>query len=187
MKKLCGLFVCMMLIVAVQPIIGARSNMVQSSNNISSVKIKDNVDWVLMFYQNGDNKLSPYIDVCLDLIETVGATDDVKIAVLIDKKPINDTTLYYYEGTNAVKQDWPAESDMSDPETIVQFAEKVMSDNDIPKSSNDFLSASGRIPLLSSDCKLHVRGSSQPSYSPTCILFLASVLLSFKSLKLNRP
>jgi hypothetical protein len=85
-------------------------------------------DWVLMFYQNGDNKLSNYIDVCLDLIETVGATDTVKIAVLIDKKPLNDTILYYYDGTTAVEQDWPAESDMSDPETLVQFAEKVMID-----------------------------------------------------------
>lgn len=87
-----------------------------------------NSEWVVMFYQNGDNKLSPYIDVCLDLIETVGATDDVKIAVLIDKKPLNDTKLYYYDGKTAVEQEWPLESDMSDPETLVQFAEKVMND-----------------------------------------------------------
>ena len=40
----------------------------------------ENAEWVLMFYQNGDNKISSYIDICLDLIENVGATDDVKIA-----------------------------------------------------------------------------------------------------------
>ncbi len=126
MKKLCGLLICMLLILAVQPIKGVNNNIVQTSD--LNFYEKENVDWVLMFYQNGDNKLSSYIGICLDLIEKVGATDDVKVAVLIDKKPINDTTLYYYEGKTAVKQDWPAESDMSDPETIVQFAEKVMND-----------------------------------------------------------
>jgi hypothetical protein len=128
MRKLYGLFVGMLLIVAIQPIIGASGNIIQNNNYISSMENKDNANWVLMFYQNGDNKLSPYIGICLNLLGSVGATDDVKIAVLIDKKPINDTTLYYFEGTTPVEQDWPAESDMSDPETLVQFAEKVMND-----------------------------------------------------------
>jgi len=90
--------------------------------------LNENANWVVMFYQNGDNALSNYIDICLDLIEEVGATDNVKIAVLIDKLPINDTKLYYYEGINAIEQDWPAESDMSDPETLIQFVEKVKTD-----------------------------------------------------------
>lgn len=100
---------------------GAQASQIITENGSES-------KWVIMFYQNGDNQLSSYIDICLDLIETVGATDDVKIAVLIDKKQLNDTRLYYYDGTIAVEQDWPLESDMSDPETLVQFAEKVMSD-----------------------------------------------------------
>jgi hypothetical protein len=83
---------------------------------------------VLMFYQNGDNKISSSIDICLDLIEAVGATDDVKIAVLIDKRELNDTHLYYYEGTSRIEQDWPKESDMSDPETIIQFIDKARTD-----------------------------------------------------------
>ena len=126
MKKIIGIFIVTLLIAtAVFPLVGSSE---QGITVFQSHKKNDNVKWVLMFYQNGDNRLSNYIDICLDLIETVGATDDVKIAVIIDKKPINDTTLYYYDGTTAVEQDLPAESDMSDPETLVQFAEKVMSD-----------------------------------------------------------
>ena len=86
------------------------------------------VEWVIMFYQCGDNALSTGIGVCLDFIKKVGATDTVKIAVLIDKKPINDTKLYYYEGTTPVEQEWPAESDLSDADTLVSFAEKVKDD-----------------------------------------------------------
>ena len=86
------------------------------------------VEWVIMFYQCGDNALSSGISVCLTLIQKVGATDAVKIAVLIDKKPINDTKLYYYEGTTPVEQEWSAESDLSDADTLVSFAEKVKDD-----------------------------------------------------------
>jgi len=125
-KRIIGILVITLLIVtAVLPLLVSSE---QSRIVIQNLKQNDNVNWVLMFYQNGDNKLSNYIDICLDLIETVGATDDVKIAVLMDKQSLNDTILYYYDGTTAVEQDWPAESDMSDPETLVQFAEKVMND-----------------------------------------------------------
>ena len=53
------------------------------------------VEWVIMFYQCGDNALSAGISVCLNLIGKVGATDTVKIAVLIDKKPINETSTFF--------------------------------------------------------------------------------------------
>jgi Clostripain family/PKD domain len=96
-----------------------------SGNRITANKA---VEWVIMFYQCGDNALSTGINVCLTLIQKVGATDAVKIAVLIDKKPINDTTLYYYEGTTPVEQEWPAESDLSDADTLVSFAKKVKDD-----------------------------------------------------------
>jgi hypothetical protein len=128
MKKISISIICIIIVAAVQPIIGAGSVVVDNNIIIPLDREYDNADWVLMFYQNGDNKLSNYIGICLNLIASVGATDDVKIAVLIDKKPVNDTTLYYYEGTNAVQQDWPEESDMSDPDTLVQFAERVMND-----------------------------------------------------------
>jgi hypothetical protein len=103
---------------------------VQARVSLHHKNQNENVNWVLMFYQNGDNKLSPYIEIIHDLIEFVGATDDIKIAVLIDKNQLNDTKLYYYEGKTPVEQDWPVESDMGDPETLIQFAEKVM--NDLP-------------------------------------------------------
>ncbi len=89
---------------------------------------KENTEWVLMFYQNGDNKLSPAIDICQNLIEKVGSTEEVRIAVLIDKNSINDTKLYYYEGTIAIEQDWEPESDMSNPDTIIEFVNKVRLD-----------------------------------------------------------
>ena len=125
-SKLIGIFVCMLFITAtIFPLVGSSE---QKKIFIENHQQNDNVKWVWMFYQNGDNALSNYIDICLDLIEEVGATDDVKIAVLIDKLPLDDTKLYYYEGITAVEQDWPAESDMSDPETLIQFAEKVKYD-----------------------------------------------------------
>ena len=126
MKKIiCTFLITLFISTAVLPLIGGSE---QSKTVFHRQELNDNVNWVLLFYQNGDNGLSRYIDICLDLIEEVGATDEVKIAVLIDKRPVNDSKLYYYDGTTAVQQDWPAESDMSDPETLIQFAEKVMSD-----------------------------------------------------------
>ena len=103
------------------------STIVQASIAIQK-ETKENAEWVLLFYQNGDNKLSPAIDICQSLIEKVGSTDEVKIAVLIDKQSINDTKLYYYEGTTAIEQDWELESDMSNPDTIVAFVNKVRTD-----------------------------------------------------------
>lgn len=100
----------------------------KSVNTCNSVTANKDAEWVVMFYQCGDNRISSAIDICLDLIGEVGATDDVKIAVLIDKRPLNDTKLYYYEGKNPVEQEWPLESDLSDPNTLVMFAEKVMND-----------------------------------------------------------
>src|SRR4030042_2380240 len=108
MKKFFCLLIIMLFLVS-----GAQSSQIITEKGSES-------KWVIMFYQNGDNQLSSYIDICLDLIEKVGANDDVKIAVLIDKKQLNDTRLYYYDGTIAVEQEWPLESDMSVPETLVQ-------------------------------------------------------------------
>jgi hypothetical protein len=100
-------------------------NSVNTSNGVTT---KEDAEWVLMFYQCGDNSISSAIGVCLYLIGKIGATNDVKIAVLIDKKPLNDTKLYYYEGKTPVQQEWPFESDLSDSDTLVMFAEKVMND-----------------------------------------------------------
>jgi hypothetical protein len=127
-KKIIGIFV-MTLFVATT-LTPFYDSSVEAKVTYQNGKLNDNANWVVLFYQNGDNALSNYIDICLDLIEEVGATDDVKIAVLIDKLPLNDTKLYYYEGKTPIEQDWPAESDMSDPETLIQFVQKVK--NDLP-------------------------------------------------------
>ncbi len=106
----------------------------KSVSTSDGVTTNKDAEWVIMFYQCGDNSISSAIGVCLSLIGKVGATDDVKIAVLIDKKPLNDTKLYYYEGKTPVEQEWPLESDLSDPDTLVMFAEKVM--NDYPAAAH---------------------------------------------------
>lgn len=95
-------------------------------------KVTNTSEWVLMFYQNGDNAISSAIEISLNLLKTVGASDQIKIAVLIDKNQVNDTKLYYFEGKTTVEQEWPQESDMSDPETLVQFCNRVM--NDFPSN-----------------------------------------------------
>lgn len=88
----------------------------------------DSSDWTIMFYFNGDNKLSDSMQVDLNIIKNVGATEDVRFAILSDSDEIGDTKLYYVVGTNLEEQDWPTESDMGDPNTIVNFIQKVKSD-----------------------------------------------------------
>ena len=131
--------VCLLIAaVFIVPVSALENNTGNTEKEFSSVILPDipddratainAVEWVIMFYQCGDNALSTGISVCLDFIKKVGATDAVKIAVLIDKKPVNDTKLYYYEGTTPVEQEWPLESDLSDPDTLVSFAQKVKND-----------------------------------------------------------
>jgi len=132
MKKIMKVMMCLLISAVFILPVSAGENKTgdkeKEFNPGNSVTANNAVEWVVMFYQCGDNALSSGIGVCLDLIKKVGATDNVKIAVLIDKKPLNDTTLYYYEGTSPVKQEWPAESDLSDPDTLVTFVQKVKDD-----------------------------------------------------------
>jgi len=119
------------LIAAMIPVIIFGATFSQASI-YDQAEVNENAEWVLMFYQNGDNAISSAIDIGLNLLKSVGSTDQIKIAVLIDKNQVNDTKLYYLEGTTAVEQTWPQESDMSDPETLIQFCRKVM--NDFPSN-----------------------------------------------------
>jgi hypothetical protein len=86
-------------------------------------------EWVMMFYLNGDNKLSSALQQTLTSIRNVGSTNDVHIAVLIDGSGEDDTKLYYITGNTLEAQEWPSESDMDDATTLVEFAEKVMTDH----------------------------------------------------------
>jgi len=85
-------------------------------------------DWVIMFYFNGDNKLSDSMQGEINIIKNVGPTEDVKFAVLSDSDEIGDTKLYYVIGNTLEEQDWPTESDMDDPDTIRDFVQKVKND-----------------------------------------------------------
>ena len=91
---------------------------------------KLNADWVLTIYLNGDNNLSSAQGQTLENIRQVGSSSEVNIAILIDQNQVNDTRLYYLNGTTLVQQTWPSESHMDDPATIVQLVTKVK--NDIP-------------------------------------------------------
>ncbi|PNX50212.1 MAG: hypothetical protein BV456_07410 [Thermoplasmata archaeon M8B2D] len=85
-------------------------------------------DWVIMFYFNGDNKLSDSMQTEINIIKNVRSTDEIKFAILSDSDEIGDTKLYYVIGNNLIEQDWPEESDMDNPDTIVDFVQKVKTD-----------------------------------------------------------
>ena len=95
---------------------------------ISSSAQTMNSEWVIMYYLNGDNKLSAVQADRLDAIQNVGSSDQVNIAILIDQDSDGDTRLYYLEGTELIQQDWSPESNMADAETIKEFVLKVKND-----------------------------------------------------------
>jgi hypothetical protein len=99
-------------------------------------------DWAIMFYFNGDNQLSDVMQNDINIIKNVGATEDVRFAILSDSDEIGDTKLYYVEGTTLVEQDWPTESDMGDPDTIVDFIQKIKTD--YPASNYCFIPYSNK-------------------------------------------
>ncbi len=90
---------------------------------------KDSASWVLMVYLNGDNNISQAQGQLLNSIRLAGASDQVHIAILIDQNAVNDTKLYYLNGTTLQQQTWPSESSMDDPATIVDFYTTVQNDN----------------------------------------------------------
>jgi hypothetical protein len=85
----------------------------------------DTADWVIMMYMVGDNNLSAAQGQVLEAIRQEGSSASVNIAILIDQNQVDDTKLYYLNGTTLVQQTWPTESSMDDPENIVQYVTKV--------------------------------------------------------------
>jgi hypothetical protein len=106
------------------------------------VKINADSDWVIMFYFDGDNTLSNSMQAEINIIKNVGATDEIRYAILSDSDEIGDTKLYYVIGKNLEEQNWPAESDMDDPDTIVDFIQKVK--NDYPANNYCFIPYSNK-------------------------------------------
>ena len=124
-KKILGILVTTLFVMST---LASAANV--KTYSIEKKTLSANVDseWVIMFYFDGDNKLSNYMDDEFEKIRLIGSTDDVKIAVLVDGKPLDDTKLYYLDGQIVAEQEWPMESDMSDPETLIQLSDKVMTD-----------------------------------------------------------
>ena len=89
-----------------------------------------NAQWTAMYYLCGDNKLSAFQEQVLQQIQSVGSTNEVQIAVLIDLNQEGDTCLYYLEGNQLSQQNWEEESAMDDPETLKDFIKIVI--NDLP-------------------------------------------------------
>jgi len=89
-----------------------------------------NAQWTAMYYLCGDNKMSASQQQVLQQIQSVGSTNEVQIAVLIDQNQEDDTYLYYLEENQLSQQSWEEESAMDDPETLKDFIEIVM--NDLP-------------------------------------------------------
>lgn len=87
-----------------------------------------NSQWTAIYYLCGDNKMSASQQHHLDIIQSVGSTADVKIAVLIDQNQEGDTRLYYLEGSELIQQTWEEESNMDDPETLKEFIIQAMTD-----------------------------------------------------------
>jgi len=111
-------------------------------NEINYSKVNINSEWVVMIFLNGDNLLSAAQQQLLNQISEIGSTEDVKIAILHDSNTDGDTKLYYLEETTLIEQNWPAESNMADANTLVDFVVKVK--NDLPAQKYSLLISTNR-------------------------------------------
>jgi len=89
---------------------------------------KDDATWTLMYYISGDNKLSAIQQNHLEGMRQIGSTEEVNIAILIDFNEVDDSALYYLEGTTLNQQSWEAETSMDDPDTLSEYVQKVQSE-----------------------------------------------------------
>ncbi|MFC2072818.1 clostripain-related cysteine peptidase [Chloroflexota bacterium] len=87
-------------------------------------------DWTFMVYMAADNNLDPAGVDDLNEMEVVGSTDNVNIVVLSDRWGSGDTNIYYVTSdndtdnvTSPVVPGPPAEVNMGDPNTLVNFVE----------------------------------------------------------------
>ncbi len=117
MKKLVILLVSILLITVLQPMYTAQEN-----------TEKDEAMWTVMYYISGDNKLSAVQQNLLENMRQIGSTEDNNIAILIDFDEVDDSALYYLEGTTLNQQSWESETSMDDPNTLSEYVQKVQSE-----------------------------------------------------------
>lgn len=104
--------------------------LILSSSTMSVISEESNtsIEWVVMIYLNGDNKLSAAQQQILQQIRNIGSTDAVIFTILIDSDQLDDTKLYYVVDKTLTTQTWPSESDMSNADTLKSFVHKVKTD-----------------------------------------------------------
>jgi hypothetical protein len=125
MKKIIILLFCIIFIISSYNTIAYENNLEKKSNNVLNISY----NWGLMIYLNGDNLLYQVQQQILEKIKNIGSTEEVHIAILHDSNDNGDTKLYYLEGINLVEQEWEIESNMADPNTLLEFVQKVKTDN----------------------------------------------------------
>ncbi len=122
MKKIVILIFCILLTIS-------SYNIVIADGQKFNVDISNtSYNWGLMIYLNGDNLLYQVQNQVLEKIENIGSSDQVHIAILHDSNADGDTKLYYLEDTNLIEQDWEIESNMADPNTLLNFVQRVKTD-----------------------------------------------------------
>ena len=124
MKKILISFFCIILIISSFNIVISANNQEQNSDKI----LNTSYNWVVMIYLNGDNLLYSVQQNNLNQIKDITSSEEVKIVILHDSNSDGDTKLYYIEDNNLIEQEWPSESNMVDPNTIVDFVQKVKND-----------------------------------------------------------
>jgi len=80
--------------------------------------------WTVMVYIDADNNLEPYGVMNLQMLESVGSSENVNFVVLIDTYSGPASLLYVKNGGSEVIADW-GEVNMGDPATMTQFIEEA--------------------------------------------------------------
>jgi len=136
MKKIIIIVLIGLLVASSQAAIAINDTTSQKENSSRSL------EWVIMYYLNGDNALSAGQGAILQEIKQVGSTSDVQLTVLIDQNQVGDTKLYYIFNTTLVQQTWPSESSMDDADTIKDFVLKVK--KDFPANNYELIISSNK-------------------------------------------
>jgi len=78
--------------------------------------------WTVMVYIDADNNLEPFGEMNLQMLESVGSSDDVNFVVLMDTYSGPASLLYVKKGESKVLADL-GEVNMGDPATMTEFIE----------------------------------------------------------------
>ena len=124
-KTIISICLTVLIIIALISFIKLNSN--DSDNNIN-YNSHDTSSWTIMIYMSGDNWLNDMIPKNLGHLKSVGSTDEINIIVLVDRRGINNTNLYYIElydanetSLNALNPKYNDELNMGHKRTLEDF------------------------------------------------------------------